>query len=154
MKMLEQPIRTFQKSELRKPEVVTCAQDGPVEIRVGPTQDSLYLLPRRILLAQDELNRFTMLYVRMTVELTRPEPSPAILGDVGYIADWPAGERSNFADGFAEALSEAIRLNDPDIVRAYITIMEKTPPAGLDRPDLTGDLSDEAIAALSARLSS
>lgn len=154
MTMLEQPTYTYKKSEIRKREVIEHAQDALVEIVVGGSQESLFLLSGRRLRTFHELNQFSTLYVRMTVELGRADPSPAILGDVGYIASWSAAERRNFADGFAEALAEAIRLNDPTIVRTYITMMSETAPAGLDRPDFTGDLSDEASARLAARFSS
>lgn len=157
MTMLEQPIHRYTKSQLRKPEVVRHALNGIVEIQVGGAYEPLFLLPERMLRAQDELSRLATLFVRMTVELNRPEPSSAILGEVGYIAAWTVEERRNFADGFAEALAESFRLNDPNIAQTFVTIMGKAAPTDLDRPDLTGDfsaLSDADRNRLTARFSS
>ena len=141
MSILEQPILTFTKSELRKPEVVRHAQAGPVEILLGGSEESLVLLPERMLRAHDELSRLTTVFLRMIVELGRSEPSPTILGEVGYIATWSHVERSNFADGLAEALAESLRLGDPTVAWTFIEIMGKTEPSNLDRSDLTGDFS-------------
>jgi hypothetical protein len=126
MAMLNEPIATFRKSELRKPEVVATALDGPVEIVVD-VNASLLLVPSelidRIERSHEQIRRLTQTYMAMVASLANDDVSPLVLGDVGYIAGWPADQRAAFAIGFGEALSESLRTNDPAAALGYVKIM-------------------------------
>lgn len=149
--MVGAPLASYTKSELRKPEVVKQAFQGPVEIVVGGGADPLLLMSRALVEAHAELQRLTEVFVRMVVELQRDDPSAVVLGEVGYIAAWSPEDRQRFVAGFAEALATSLRAGDPRAARGYISLME-TAGHSTARRDLTGEVSGRARAAVADRL--
>ena len=89
--------------------MVAAAGTGPVEIRVGSEKDSLAMLPMRIIRAHEQIRQLTQTFVCAMVALRRSDPSPVLLGDVAYVADWSPDERDRFLNGFAEAIAERVR---------------------------------------------
>lgn len=128
---------SFRKSDLRKPEVVEKALEGPVEIVVD-VQTSLVLLPLQRHENTEQIRRLTQTYLATIAALGHDDVSPLILGDVGFIADWPPDERAAFAVGFGEALAESLRTNDPAPALGYVRIMGTRRPS-IERPSTPWD---------------
>lgn len=150
MSILDAPVATYSRSDLRKPEVLEVAQQGPVEIR-NPSGD-LLLLRRSDVDRIRELRDAVEDFLRVLVEVRRPDPSPIVLGDVGFVSNWSAEDRAKFLEGYAEALDASLRANDPNPVRLFIKAMVSSPRVS-DRPDFDGRISDTAYEGLAARLS-
>jgi len=145
------PIASFSKSKLRSPDLVAMAKQGPVEIRLGGSEDPLYLVPGASLRTHARVQQLVELFVRTVVELMRDDPSPAILGEVSYVARWQRSERERFVEGFAEAINESLRADDPAPAEAFVRVMA-TAGRTATRRELTGVLSDAAEQALADRL--
>jgi hypothetical protein len=147
--MSTDPTVTYRKSDLRKPEVVEKALEGPVEIFVD-VKTSLTLIASELLVQSEQIRRLTQTYLAMTAALAQDDVSPLMLGDVGYIADWPPERRSAFAVGFGEALAESLRTNDPTPALGYVKVMA-TNRASIERPSAPW-LADEHEALLPERV--
>lgn len=146
-------VATYSRSRLREPEVIKAATRGPVEITTGSGQEPLILLPQRMVAARREVAELTELFLRVVTTLRLSERSPILLGAAGFIAAWPAADQQRFLDGFAEALSESVRTDDPAPVRFYLDACERA--AGrptTSSPTVTGDVSDAAARAIEARV--
>lgn len=149
--MLDAPATTVNKSELRNPKVAQRALREPVGIRLGGDQESLVLLSQARFRAHSEVRGLAELFLRMVIELQRDDPSPVVLGDIAYVADWDAPQRHRFVTGFAEALAESLRTDDPVPARGFIELMSHAGQR-VTRPDMAGHVSEEGAAALRARL--
>lgn len=151
MSILDVPIASFTRSDLRRPEVVETAQRGPVKIRNADGD--------LVLVAQTEVDRARELrseahnFLRVLVEVRRSAPSPVILGDVSFVADWSAEDRERFMEGYAEALDLSLRDNDITPLRLFIKTM-RAPERRTDRPDFDGRIDPSAHNRIAARLSS
>lgn len=121
--MIRSPSRSFTTSDLRRPEVVEEAFDHPVVVRDGRSGRMLYLISQSVVDAHNEMSRLTDLFVRAVVECQRPDPSPAQLGEIGFIVSWLAAERDRFLRGFAEALAAGLAADDPAPATGFISIM-------------------------------
>jgi hypothetical protein len=151
MMMTTTPIASFSRSRLREPDVVATAGTGMVEIRVGSESESLALLPMRTIRAHDEVRQLAQTFVRAMVALRQTDPSPVLLGDVAYVADWSPDERERFLYGFAEAVAESLRLDDPAPARFYVEVLESR-DAKFPSPQFTGEVTGDAADALVARV--
>lgn len=151
MPMVTGPIASFSRSRLRDPDVVATAETGLVEIRIGSESDSLALLPMRTIRAHEEVRQLTQTFVRALVALRQPDPSPVLLGDVAYVADWSPDEREQFLFGFAEAIAESLRLNDPAPARFYVEVLASR-DVEFRSPQFTGEVSGDAADALAAHV--
>ncbi len=150
--MLPQPtLPTFSRSDLRNPDVIRRATQAPIRVLMGTPEDSLVILPERVQVASAELHGLSEVFVRAMVELQRPEPSAALLGEVGFVAHWPKAERDRFLLGFAEALAVSLRTESPAPAMAFIKVMS-TADTGTERPDLSGRLSTDVVSALAKRM--
>ena len=147
--MFTGPIASFSRSRLSDPDVVAAARTGLVEIRLGSKSDSLALLPMRTVRAYEEIRQLTQTFVHAMVALRQLDPSPVLLGDVAYVADWSPDDREQFLYGFAEAVAESLRLDDPAPARFYVEVL-----AGRDvefrSSQFTGEVSGDVAEALSA----
>ena len=144
------PIASFSRSRLRDPDVVAAAGTGLVEIRVGSEGESLAMLPMRTIRAHEEVRQLAQTFVRAMVALRQPDPSPVLLGDVAYVADWSPAQRDRFLYGFAEAVAESLRLNDPAPARFYVEVLGARDAEPVS-PQFSGEVSGEVGAALSER---
>lgn len=149
--MIRGPVASFSRSRLRDPDVVAAAATGLVEIRTGSESDSLAMLPMRSVRDQEEIRQLTQTFVRTMVALRQPNPSPALLGDAAFVADWPPDERERFLYGFAEAIAESLRLDDPAPARFYLRVLASR-DVGFSSPQFTGEVSDDAADVLAARV--
>ena len=136
---------------MRSPEVVEAATLGPVEILLGGGAGSLVLMPAHVMAAQREVKQLALAYLRAELELRRPNPSPVVLGDVAYIANWSPEEQARFMAGFAEALAESFRTDDPVPARSFVDLMASADVI-TSRPDQTGTVSPDAQRYLAERL--
>lgn len=150
MHMFTGPVASFSKSRLRDPEVVATALGGLVEIRLGSEADSLGMLPMRMIRAQEEVRQLAQTFVRAMVALHQYNPSPVLLGDVAYVADWPREDRERFLYGFAEAIAESLRTGDPAPARFYVQVMGSR-EVEYRSPQFDGDVSGDIADALEAR---
>ncbi len=75
-----------------------------------------------------------------------------MLGDVGFIADWTAKQRRAFLSGFAEALAESLRRNDPRPGRGFLEVMSQSNAAAPTSPSITGEVSGSAAKILAGRV--
>ncbi|MCZ7537149.1 MAG: hypothetical protein M5T61_15435 [Acidimicrobiia bacterium] len=153
MGVLGTPIASFSKSELRRPEVTERASVGPVEIRASGSTAALLLVPESAVEALRELQHAAEEFVRMVVELRRPNPSPVVLGPVGFIAAWPKEQQDRFLEGYAEALVASLRSEDSAPLRSYVATMA-APGRRSDRPDFDGRVPATTQRDLATRLSS
>jgi len=151
MHMITGPVASFSRSRLRDPDVVAAASAGMVEIRIGSERDSLALLPMRTIRAHEEVRQLAQTFVRATVALRQSDPSPVLLGDVAYVAGWSPDERERFLDGFAEAVAESLRLDDPAPARFYVEVLASR-DVEFQSPQFTGEVSADAADALAARV--
>jgi hypothetical protein len=145
------PVATFPKSRLREPEVVAAASGGLVEIRLGSDADSLGMLPMRMIRAQQEVRRLAQTFVRAMVALREDDPSPVLLGDVAYVAEWERAERERFLDGFAEAIAESLRTDDPAPAQFYVDLMGSR-HVDYHSPQFGGEVSGDAADAVEKRV--
>lgn len=151
MSILDAPVATYSRSELRKAEVADAAQRGPVEIR-NPGGDL-------VLVARTEIDRIRDLhdaassFLRASVELRRSAPSPIILGEMSFAASWSLEDREHFLERYAEAVDASLRANDPGPVHLFIATMQ-SPPRASDRPDFDGHIAEDSAALVASRLSS
>lgn len=146
-----EPVATFNRSSLRKREVVERAAEGPVEILRGAGEEPLLLLSQRLVKAHAEVQELAEVFVRAVVELQRADPSAAVLGEVGYVADWAPEDRQLFLVDFAEAVAESLRTGDPAPARGFVAVMERA-DRPVSRRDLRGEISEEAHDAVIRRL--
>ena len=153
MSLLDHPVASFAKSDLRKPEVAEKASSGPVEIRGTSTSKPLLLVSAEAVERERELRTAVDAFLRAVVELRRPDPSPVVLAEVGFAAAWPATDRETFLDAYAEALNATLRAEDLAPLGAFLATMS-SPGRSSDRPDFDGRVSSKAHAALSARFGS
>jgi hypothetical protein len=144
------PIASFSRSRLRDPDVVAAAGTGLVEIRVGSGGESLAMLPMHTIHAHEEVRQLAQTFVRAVVALRQPDPSPVLLGDVAYVAEWSPEQRERFLYGFAEAVAESLRLEDPAPARFYVEMMGAR-DATSTSPQFSGEVSGDVDAALSER---
>lgn len=151
MYMITGPVASFSRSRLRDPDVVAAAVTGLVEIRIGSESESLAMLPMRTIRNHEEVRQLAQTFVRAMVALRQPDPSPVLLGDVAYVADWSPAERERFLYGFAEAVAESLRLDDPAPARFYIDVLASR-HVEFPSPQFTGELSGDAADALAARV--
>lgn len=100
-------------------------------------------------MSEDEYERnrgvrdLTELFLRTTIEAQRSDPSPVVLGPVGYIAKWTADDRTRFLHGFAEALTASLTSNDPRPCRSFIKLMMHASDRSTN-PTVTGEMSADA----------
>lgn len=149
--MITTPVASFSRSRLRDPEVVAAAVTGLVEIRVGSESDSLAILPMSTIRAHEEIRQLTQTFVRAMVALRQPDPSPVLLGDVAYVADWSPHEQERFLYGFAEAVAESLRTDDPAPARFYVEVLASR-DVEFNSPQFTGEVSGDTADALKARI--
>ncbi len=145
------PVASFSRSRLRDPEVVAAAVNGLVEIRIGSDHDSLAMLPMSAIRAREEVRQLTQTFVRAMVALRQPDPSAVLLGDVAYVADWSPEERDQFLYGFAEAIAESLRVDDPAPARFYVQVLASR-DVEFRSPQFTGEVSGDTANALEARI--
>jgi hypothetical protein len=145
------PIASFSRARLRAPDVVATACTGLVEIRIRSESDSLALLPMCTIGAHEEVRQLTLTFIRALVALRQSEPSSALLGDVAYIADGSPDEREQFLYGFAQAIAESLRLDDPAPARFYLEVLASR-DVEFRSPQFTGEVSGDAADALAARV--
>jgi hypothetical protein len=123
---------TFVVSDLarQRREVVDAARREPVRIR--DTDGSMLVLTTEDQeLAKDRILGLYELHVRAQIECRGERPRAAVLGELGFIADWSADERNDFLDGLAEALGESLRLLTPapaDFFLSYHRPLSKDTP--------------------------
>jgi hypothetical protein len=145
------PVAIFPRSRLREPEVVAAASGGLVEIRLGSDAESLGMLPMRVIRAHEEVRQLAQTFVRAMVALRQDDPSPVLLGDVAYVAEWSVEDRERFIDGFAEAIAESLRTDDPAAARFFVQLMGSR-EAEYRSPQFDGDVSDDVADALETRV--
>ena len=121
--MIVAPTRSYTTSDLRRPAVLDEAYQGPVAVRDGKTGNLILMLPMEMVERSNALSSYTQLLCRVVIECQRADPSPAVLGPVGYITNWSPDRRSHFVRGLAEALAAGAEQNSPEIVDAYIEVM-------------------------------
>ena len=153
MSLLDSPIASFAKSDLRKAEVTTTANRGPVEIRAGGATGPLLLVPQAAVQAIRDERTAIGEFVRIVVELRRPDPSPVMLGDVGFVASWPPEDRDRFLVGYAEAFDASLRAESLGPLHAFVAVMS-APNRVIDRPDFDGRVTTGAEEAIAARVQS
>lgn len=145
-------VASFSKSQLRQPAVVEAARQGPVDVDVAPGE-TLVLLPERMLDDHDEVARLTELFLRVVVTLPLSDPSPVVLGEVGFIARRSAEEQRQFVKLFAEALEVSVRLGDPRPARFFLdSAVAADELEGSTSPKFSGQLSDTIATELEDRL--
>jgi len=105
----------------------------------------------RTIRAHEELRQLAQTFVRTTVALRQPDPSPVLLGDVAYVAKWSLDERERFLDGFAEAVAESLRLDDPTPARFSVEASAAR-DVEFRSPQFTGEVRADAADALVARV--
>jgi len=113
--------------------------------------EPVYLVPAGSIRMHARVQQLVELFVRTVVELMRDDPSPAILGEVSYVARWQAADRERFVEGFAEAINESLRTDDPAPADAFVRVMA-TAGQGAPRRELAGQLGVAAERALADRL--
>jgi hypothetical protein len=145
------PVATFPRSRLREPEVVAAASGGLVEIRLGSDAESLGMLPMSVIRAHEEVRQLAQTFVRAMVALRQDDPSPVLLGDVAYVSEWSRDDRERFIDGFAEAIAESLRTDDPAPARFFVQLMGRR-EAEYRSPQFDGDVSDDVADALETRV--
>lgn len=148
---ISRPRSSVPRSRLRSPDLVDRAKTEPVQVRLGAEEEPLVLMPESLLRSQSRLIELADLFLRIVVELRRPEPSRAVLGEAGFVASWRPEDRDGFVAGFAEALSDSFHSDDPSPAEGYLRVMSTA-----RRPSPrqhTGELSEAAVAALADRLS-
>ena len=111
-------------SDLRKPEVLEGAVTSPVIVREPHTKNLLVLCSKQVLDHHIMLEGWYATFARVVVESQRPDPSPAVLGPAGYIADWPSSDREFFVRGFADALASSQADGSSTAVEAYVDVMK------------------------------
>jgi hypothetical protein len=153
MSLLDAPVATFSKSELRKPEVVKAAEHGLVEIRTGGPTDPLVLVPGAAVQVIRDLRRAAEEFLRVFAELRRERPSRIVLGDVAFVADWDPEDRDRFLEGYAEALDASLRTESTAPLRAFVSAMDSV-ARHVESPKVEGRIAPDAHDALAARLRS
>jgi hypothetical protein len=143
---------TFQRSHLREPNVVDLAASRPVEIAMGAMKEPLMLLRRSLVDALDELREYSSTFLLAAAAIQQSIDSTAILGDIGFIADWTNDRRQAFLAGFGESLAESLRLSDPRPVRGYLAMMSQATGAPSTSKTVTGELSETALEAVAGRI--
>ncbi len=151
MRMLTGPIASFSKSHLRDPKVVATASQGLVEIRLGGDADPVGMLPMRMIREQQEVHALAQTFIRAMVALRQEKPSPVLLGEVAYVADWSRDEQDRFLDGFAEAMAESLRMNDPAPARFYVKLMS-IPDSEYRSPQFTGNVTGASADIIDAKV--
>lgn len=114
-------MNSFVVSDLarQRREVVDAARAEPVRIR--DTDGVMLVLTTED--RQRHIDRVLDLYAlhaRAEIECRRRHPNPAALGEIAFVADWPAQRRHAFLDGLGEALDEARRFRQTEPVDFYI----------------------------------
>lgn len=99
------------------------AAEQPVAVRDGRSGETVIILPHAIFESNNEVLRLAVLFTRTVVECQRPDPSPAHLDEVAYVAGWSMERRAAFIRGFAEAMSATITTNSTAPARAFIDFM-------------------------------
>ena len=148
--MVVAPASSYTTTDLRRPEVVDAALRAPVAVRESKTGQTLVLLTQQTVDQGNEVMRYAELLARAVVELQRPDPSRAHLGDLGFVTELAPTLQTQILRGFAEAVAVAINANDPKPVEDFITYL-----AGVQPPasgPLIGQFSEQTNQALARRL--
>jgi hypothetical protein len=146
--------RTITSSELRDPAVLAEAANSPVAVIDGRRQESLILTSRVSFDTGQRLHDYTSLLARAVVELGRNDPSPAALGEAGYVADWLPADRAWWLRGFAEAISISVADRSTDAVSGFVKLArdaDSAPPSPLEAPIDASLFTDETAAKLKPR---
>ncbi len=114
--------RTVTASELRDPDVLAEAGRWPIGVYDARRQDSLVLMSRAAFDTDQALQKYMGLLAHAVVELSRDDPSPAALGEVGYVATWLPADRAWWLRGFAEAVSAAVSVAMLDPITGFIEL--------------------------------
>jgi hypothetical protein len=129
--------RTVTASELRDPDVLAEAGRGPIGVYDGRRQESLVLTSRSAFDTDQELHRYMSLLAHCVVELARPDPSPAALGEAGYVAGWMPADRAWWLRGLAEAVGVAVTEQTAEPIAGFIRAAgnaSSAPASPLERP--------------------
>ena len=121
--MLAIPERTYSASDLRRSDVIEEATHSMIGVREAKSGVTVVMMPMALIDRQNRLDGYAVLFTRVVIESQRPDPSPAMLGEVGYIAAWSVAERAAFVRAMAEALSDALLSGEPQRVAAFIDSM-------------------------------
>ena len=154
--MIALPTLTHATSDLRNSSVIDESFVRPVSIR-GKGGGLMVMIPKEIIDRNNEVSRFAQMLGIAIIESQRSDASPAVLGDIGYIASWDEDRRAQFLRGFAEALVAGIADNDPEVVSTYIEVMSHAADPLLPQFDSSRgtqadrDRVDEHMAARSRR---
>lgn len=149
--VIDVPRASFSSTELRKPDVLSAAFDNPISVRVSGRDDALIVAAESFWGRTNSLLQAYELFARAVVESGREDPSSVALGPVSYVAAWGTAERTRFLRGFAEALSQALQDNDPQVVTDYIELMSRAGDPILD-DGVAGRMSDKISDRVAARV--
>ena len=114
--------RTVTASELRDPEVLAEAGRTPIGVYDSRRQETLVLTSRVAFETDQRLHDYTGLLAHAVIELSRDDPSPAALGDAGYVASWLPADRAWWLRGFAEAVSASVAAGTVEPVAGFIRL--------------------------------
>jgi hypothetical protein len=126
--------RTVTASELRDPDVLAEAGRGPIGVYDSRRQDSLVLTSRAAYERDQQLQRYLGLLAHAVVELSREDPSPAALGEVGYVATWLPPDRAWWLRGFAEATAAGVTSGSAEPIVGFITAAKSADSARVPSP--------------------
>jgi hypothetical protein len=112
--------QVYTTSDLRRAEVLDRGFEGPISVRDGRTGKLAMVMPSELVGRANAVETYTELFTRVVVECQRADPSPVVLGEARFIADWTSSQRQRFVREFAEALAAALTDNDPEIVEAFL----------------------------------
>jgi hypothetical protein len=112
--------QVYTTSDLRRAEVLDKGFEGPISVRDGRTGKLAMVLPSELVGRANAVETHTQLFTRVVVECQRADPSPVVLGEARFIAEWTPTQRQRFVREFAEALAVALADNDPEVVEAFL----------------------------------
>lgn len=117
--MPQQAVRPVSDLATKRREVVDAARIQPEYIR--DTDGEVLVLKRAVLDANiDEIVRLHNLRAVATIECRRERPNRVALGELAYLADWPAAEREAFLDDLAAVLANPEFADDPTFAHFFI----------------------------------
>lgn len=130
-------LRTVTASELRDPEVLAAAGRAPVAVYDARRQETLVLTSRAAYDHDQRLHHYLTLLAHAVVELGRDDPSPAALGEAGYVADWLPEDRSWWLRSFAEVVAVAVAEGSTEPIAGFVrfaALAATAPESALEQP--------------------
>jgi hypothetical protein len=114
--------RTVTASELRDPEVLAEAGRTPIGVYDSRRQETLVLTSRAAFETDQRLHDYMGLLAHAVVELSRDDPSPAALGEAGYVTSWLPADRIWWLRGLAEAVAASVAEGSVEPVAGFVRL--------------------------------